>query len=282
MKSSELQAATGVAISDGGEVGERLEIASKYYLAPYLRKLAHWLNNSKERTNFTYDLTENNRSQMESMASFICDTPFETIKGYVQELLDDGDLQAHHASMASQIPNMDTRLRPGRRIFWYALIRALKPRCVIETGVDKGMGSIIICAALIRNRAEGYEGDYFGTDINVKAGRLLSGPYAECGRILYGDSIASLEKFDQKIDLFINDSDHSADYEAREYQTIEGKLSPNAVLLGDNSHVTDRLSAFAHGSGRAFLFAAEAPKDHWYPGAGVGVAFPKTGAGKFQ
>jgi hypothetical protein len=43
--------------------------------------------------------------------------------------------------------------------------------------------------------------------------------------ILYGDSIESLAKLDESIDLFINDSDHSAEYEAREYITVGPRLS---------------------------------------------------------
>lgn len=75
------------------------------------------------------------------------------------------------------------------------------------------------------------------------------------------------------MDLFINDSDHSSDYEYKEYQVIRDKLSSNAVILGDNSHVTESLSRFSHESGRQFLFFKEIPANHWYPGAGIGISF---------
>jgi hypothetical protein len=77
--------------------------------------------------------------------------------------------------------------------------------------VDQGMGAVVLCAALKRNAAD-YTGRYFGTDINPVAGYFLSGEYASCGKILYGDSLKSHETLD-KIDVFINDSDHSAEYE---------------------------------------------------------------------
>ena len=102
----------------------------------------------------------------------------------------------------------------------------------------------------------------------------MSGVYAETGKILYGDSIESLSQLDQKIDLFINDSDHSADYEYREYLTIKDKLAENAVILGDNSHVTDKLVLFSDFTKRNFLFFREEPSNHWYPGAGIGISFP--------
>ena len=177
--------------------------------------------------------------------------------------------------MAEDAIVADLDMGYGRRIGWYALVRALKPRTVVETGVDKGLGSCVLAAALLRNRAEGYQGQYFGTDINPRAGWLFQGAYRQAGEILYGDSIESLERMQSQIDLFINDSDHSAEYEEREYACIASKLSNSAVVLGDNSHVTDKLYQFAVSTDRHFLFFSEKPADHWYPGAGIGAAWNK-------
>jgi predicted O-methyltransferase YrrM len=150
----------------------------------------------------------------------------------------------------------------------------MKPKVVVETGVDKGLGSVVLCAALLRNRNDGEPGRYYGTDLNPAAGYLLSGKYAETGEILYGDSIESLRALGDPIDLFINDSDHSAEYEAAEYETIKDNLSPSAVILGDNSHVTDKLFQFSRHNGRQFIFWEEEPINHWYPGGGIGFSFP--------
>ena len=98
--------------------------------------------------------------------------------------------------------------------------------------------------------------------------------YANYGCILYGDSIESLKKFDEgMIDLFINDSDHSADYEAKEYDSIANKLSKHAIVLGDNSHATNKLLEFSLETNRHFVFFQEKPLNHWYPGAGIGISF---------
>jgi hypothetical protein len=70
---------------------------------------------------------------------------------------------------------------------------------------------------------------------------------------LIGDSIQNLRAFDGTIDLFINDSDHSASYDYTEYQTVSAKLAPDAVLLGDNSHDSHMLARFAAETGRRFL-----------------------------
>ena len=177
---------------------------------------------------------------------------------------------------ASDFKNFaDNEIKFSRRLGWYIIARIIKPQTIIETGVDKGMGAVILSEALIKNEKEGFKGKYYGTDINPEAGYLFDDIYRKKGKIIYGDSIESLKKIDEPIDLFINDSDHSAKYEADEYKTIINKLSKNSVILGDNSHSTDELLKFSIEHGRNFVFFRERPKDHWYPGAGIGISFMK-------
>ena len=139
--------------------------------------------------------------------------------------------------------------------------------------MDKGLGAVLLCAALLRNRDEGHEGKYYGTDINPKAGYFLSGQYRDVGEILYGDSIKSLSNFKEPVDLFINDSDHSADYEYQEYLTIKDLIREKTIILGDNAHCTSKLADFSMDTGRSFIFFQETPLDHWYPGAGIGISY---------
>ena len=112
-------------------------------------------------------------------------------------------------------------------------------------------------------------------DKNLNAGYLFDDIYSEMGEILYGDSIESLSNLNENIDLFINDSDHSALYERNEYLTIINKLNINSVILGDNSHSTDELLNFSIINKRNFVLFKEKPKNHWYPGAGIGISYLK-------
>ena len=255
----------------------RAKTAIGYFHRP-LSNLVKWLFKSNETANFTYDLENNNKRYLASLIADIAKIEFNVAMAYIKEIEEDRELRKHivHATAKSDLSFMaDKTVRFGRRIGWYALARALKPKTVIETGVDKGLGACVLAAALKRNKEEGYEGRYYGTDINPKAGYLLSSDYANYGRILYGDSIESLKRFDGMIDLFINDSDHSADYEAEEYQTIENKLSEHAIVLGDNSHCTDKLLEFSLQTNRHFILFQEKPHDHWYPGGGIGISFKR-------
>ena len=87
----------------------------------------------------------------------------------------------------------------------------------------------------------------------------------------FTEILSSLESLDN-IDLFINDSDHSANYEKAEYELVRSKLSPRAIVLGDNAHVTSELAEFSMLHGRRFVFFSEEPEDHWYKGAGIGIS----------
>lgn len=262
-------------VSRAALTAQRAVIALRYFRRP-LWNLTRWLLQSRERHNFTYALEETNQRYLASTIANVGGIPFDIAHGYIREIESDLVLRSHileSTARSDRASEADERVEFGRRVGWYALARALKPRIIIETGVDKGLGACVLTAALMRNALDGHAGRYFGTDIDAGAGYLLSGPYAEYGEILRGDSIESLEAFSGVIDMFINDSDHSAEYEAREYATIEGKLSPGAIILGDNSHVTDALLEFSLRTGRDFLFFQERPADHWYPGAGIGISF---------
>ncbi len=56
--------------------------------------------------------------------------------------------------------------------------------------------------------------------------------------IAYGTSLSYLENLSQTVDLFIHDSDHSPDYEMKEYELVRDKLSPDGVLVSDNAKLT--------------------------------------------
>lgn len=257
----------------------RARIALRHVAGP-VRTAAKWLFVSNETSNFTYPLEDSNRRYLASLISDVTGAEFAVVWAYMQELDNDAELKNHIAARTRQSEwsfLADKEVRFGRREGWYAFVRILKPAVVIETGVDKGMGACVLAAALRRNAAEGHSGRYFGTDINPNAGYLFCGVYAEQGEILYGDSIESLTAFDRPIDLFINDSDHSIDYEADEYRTIEHRLSDRAVVLGDNAHCSPSLLEFAQASKRHFVFFQEKPAQHWYPGAGIGICFRRPG-----
>lgn len=246
------------------------------YVVPPCCLAARWVLNSREWTNFTYDLTQANVQYLVALLAVVTRKSEAELTAFAEELVSDEGLQAHvreFTQRAKHRHEADLPARFGRRIGWYVLARAMKPQVTVETGIDKGLGAVVLCSALLRNTRDGQGGRYMGTDINPNAGYLLAGPYGEAGQVLVGDSLESLNAIDCEIDLFINDSDHSSGYEYAEYQAIASKLSDKAVIVGDNAHVTDSLLRFSRETGRAFLFWKEQPAGHWYAGGGIGISW---------
>lgn len=253
------------------------------YAPPRQRRVLRWLFTSRETTNFTYDLTEANRRYLAGFVAVVSATPISEVEGFLEEIESDLELselikkRSSESEVYSRIS--DPVFRPGRRLGWYALVRALKPEVVVETGVDKGLGALVFTSALRRNAAEGRRGRYYGLDLNPYAGFLFAEPYTEFGELLCGDSLKILARFKRPIDLFIHDSDHSKRHERLEYEAVASKLAPGSIVLSDNAHETDELYRFAVRDGRSFLFFQESPERHWYPGGGIGVAF-NSGSGR--
>jgi len=233
-----------------------------------------WIMSDTEYSNFYYELTDISLENLAQSTAAICRIPVVEIDRYFEELLNDKEL-ARHIESGFQLINVgkDSTVAYGRRIVWYAIIRALKPKIVVETGVEHGVGACVITSALLRNQSEGFLGRYIGTELNEKSGTLLSGGYASVGQIYFGDSIETLSRLEEKIDVFINDSSHDSNYEFREYLAISNKLGSKAIILGDNAHASTSLSSFSRQFNRNFVFLPEQPSNHWYSGGGVGISY---------
>lgn len=238
-----------------------------------LRSSARWLLTSREHTNWTYDLTPLNREHLAWFVANLVETSVDRVRGYLDEIEQDRELQAHiqYVSASSTRRGLaDREVRYGRRIGWYALVRCLRPQHVVETGTDKGLGSVVLAAALLRNG----KGRLTTIDINPNAGYLIAGRYSSVVDFRIGDSVAVLKGLDTGIDVFLHDSDHSAEYEAAEFAAITERLEAGALIMSDNAHATNVLSGWSERQGRRFQFFGERPEGHWYPGAGIGVSLP--------
>src|ERR1043166_8751139 len=235
-----------------------------------------WAFTSKEHYNHTYHLTPLSRAYLVSYTAVICGHLESEIEKYFAELEGDEELRRSLIERALASPdrhNSDIEPRYGRRLGWYALMRATKPRIVVETGVDRGLGTVVIAAALRRNAGEGSPGMLYATDIVKTCGHLMSDRYRQFAKILIGDSVESLKKFEQPVDIFIHDSDHRPEYEWAEFIAIEPRLHASSITMSDNSQQTSKLLEFAKRIDRSFLYFQDQPKDHWWPGDGIGAAF---------
>lgn len=252
-------------------MGPRARIGLSH-LGAQSRHVAQWFIRSREHTNFTYDLTPNNVEQLVWFVCAVTNRKVDEVQGYVQELLSDAEIRSTYIDAVTHSTRRglaDRQLRFGRRLAWYALVRSQEPGLVVETGTDKGLGSLVLASALIRNGS----GRLITLDINPSSGYLIQGQYREVTSVLRGDSLALIEELPRDVDFFLHDSDHTPEHERREFELITPHLSDNALVVSDNAHVTPVLAQWARSHGRRYLFFAEQPEQHWYRGAGVGVAW---------
>lgn len=238
--------------------------------------MARWAFVSKEHYNHTYNLTDLNLAYLASYVAIVSGHERPEIQTFIQEIETDEPLRALLRERALASPdrhNSDLEPRYGRRVGWYALIRATKPRIIVETGVDRGLGTAVIAAALLRNAKEGYPGLVYATDIIPTCGHLLAEPYKSYCRILLGDSVEHLKKFPDPVDIFLHDSDHRPEYEWAEFLAVEPRLHPGSIVMSDNSQQSPKMLEFAERTGKSFLYFQDQPKNHWWPGDGIGTAF---------
>lgn len=253
----------------------RLKIASGLFFS-YSLLIAKWLVGSREYTNFTYALTPENVEDLTDFVSVVTGENSSTIKGFVEELQQDSQLRNHVENGARNLPfsdGADKTVHFARRIGWYAIVRAMKPAIVVETGIDKGLGSCVIAAALKKNHAEGVSGKLLAVDINPNAGGLIDGEYGEFVEKIFSDSLVAIDEMTQDVDLFIHDSDHSFSHEAAEYDRLTDHLSASSLVISDNAHDSRELREYANRVGRKYLFWSERPAGHFYPGGGIGAAY---------
>ena len=237
--------------------------------------LIRWLVLSKEHTNYTYHLTGLNVRNLEHFISVSLGTNHQRVGEYMDEILRDTELSKYVSDrvLASKHRfEADLEARYGRRIGWYAIVRILKPRVVVETGTDKGLGSCVLACALLRNDREGFPGKLYTIDVDSTAGWLVAEPYERVVELIFNDSHSVLKDFGQPIDLFIHDSFHDYAHESKEYALIGSKLADGAVVISDNAHAGSALMDFSENNAFDFYFWSERPDEHFYPGGGIGLA----------
>ncbi len=218
----------------------RLKIALSYYL-PAVGAVARWLVRSREHTNFTYDYSPASLEYLAHGLALVTGCPVGALRAYLAEPTENVELN-----------------------------RTVRERAEASAGVGPGLAAVVLAEALLKNAGEGNAGEYLGIDRDPRAGALLGPRQRSVARIIRGESVSTLGGLGQPVDLFITDSHVSPDLEYAECRAIGPWLTDRAVV---GTTVTTRLPAFAEETGRVFLGFKEEPRDHWYPGGWVGLAF---------
>lgn len=257
-------------IARGAAVPLRIKLVAAYD-AHLIGRSVDWLVRSRETTNLTYDLESLNWDQLGWFVSAVTGADIGQVRAWMRELENDNDLAEHLTKRLSSNPRRGisaTEPHWARRLGWYAIVRAMKPGHVVETGTHLGLGSCAIAAALLRNG----HGRLTTIDVEPKSGYLIGGPWATVTERRTGNSVDLLAE-SKDVDIFLHDSLHTYDYETRELKAVEPNLRANAIVLSDNAHCSSALSDWAERKGLHYLFFKERPSRHWWPGDGIGAAW---------
>ncbi len=252
----------------------RTKIVVTHGLAPLWRSLS-WYISSKEYTNLTYEISAKSKKYLAEFLANIFNVSRDKVWAYMRELERDDTLAGHFMAQVSKTADRyfaDLPIKYGRRLGWYAAVRITKPRLVVEAGIDRGIGSCVLAAALLRNTQEGHHGKLIGLDINPSAGRYIAAPYDQVVEVVYWDSLDFLRTTDRSIDFFLHDSRHSPEHESAEFDLVWPRLSGPGVVMSDNAHVTDSLFEFACGKSLGFWYWSEEVVNHIASPAGIGLA----------
>ena len=230
----------------------------------------------------SYSFELGNVEELGEFLEGITGTPADAIAGYVDEALADPELTRQLRRRVRWRIDFKRSMPLGNRLLWYALVRAVKPRFVVETGIHQGLGSLMLLRALERNAEEGSEGRLVSIDLDPESGWLVPEHLRDRWTPVFGDIEADLEGAlsGERVDVFIHESDHNEPLQRFEFSTaLEHAASPLYVIdsSGVELPVLRDLCAARGGDHRLFI---ERPRRHFYRPPGTAVAvFGRVGGG---
>jgi len=161
----------------------------------------------------------------------------------------------------------------GEGLRLYAVLRKLRPRVAVETGVCNGVSTAFLLLALAENGA----GELHSLDLPEVAGQdygpdtfwdgkggavippakepgwMVPGRLRDRWRLVLGRSQQELPPLLEQlgtIDFFMHDSEHSEECMRFEFEAAWGALRDGGVLAADDVDANDAFAAFASAQGR--------------------------------
>jgi len=152
------------------------------------------------------------------------------------------------------------------RVLIYVLIRHLKPRSVLETGVYYGGNTAFALLALHRNKSgrlisidfpdsqirksvvksarHSSVGDSELYDAAIRPGFMVPTELHEHWELIEGDSLKVIPNLVETFDFYLHDSDHSMKFLTMEMMAAWKKLSSQAMILVDDIDWSNAFYAF--------------------------------------
>lgn len=172
---------------------------------------------------------------------------------YVGELVENETLARQFTNMcikygATKYRSWEEKISrfPGNVAIYYALVREVCPRVVVETGTATGSMTSYILAALNKNNI----GRLISIDIPPVSGQLtmdislsegdigywIPDSYKDRWRYLVGDAKLLLPRVlvDEQVDFFVHDSLHTRSHMMFEYSVARALMSAGSIIASDD------------------------------------------------
>ena len=259
-----------------------LPMRARAALPQWARNTVHtfrWLVGAREWANFDYDYDPLGVLACAGAIGTMTGVGSRMVRGFASELKADDTFAARcrQRVTSTRLRHVtDRRLHFGHPLFFYLVVRAIKPRVVFEAGTDKGLGSLAICRALARNRAEGHAGRLITIDIASDRGDFLEGDEGGLVTRLSGDSVAALKTIGTPIDFFIHETVNHPDHTRAQFAALKPCLAPGALL--HTAWFNTEFVEFCESLDFDCLEVVERPLNHWYPGRRMGLARARAAA----
>lgn len=238
----------------------------------------HWqfVLASPEPDNYTYDIS--NESELAAWVAGVAGCDEAAARDLVHEPSQDVELATTLRAATADHWRWSKRAPPfGKRLGWYALARALRPRRVIEIGAHDGLGSLLLLRALELNQREGHPGTLTSFDVNPAAGWLVGEHPQWQLRIQSSDEgLPEVLVPDAPLDMLVYDGWHTFEAEYADLRVAAEHLSAQGVLLSDDAQVTRALARLCEELGFDYSEFQEVPVDHFYPGAVLAAGRPRS------
>lgn len=256
----------------------KLNVVRRYDTHGRILSAARYVLIDPELSNFTYDLA--NGAELAGFVAGSVGVPHPDADRFVREGQEDEELRRMLRSRLAGRWDRKQRAQYGRRLGWYAIARALKPRLIVETGIHDGLGSALLLRALERNASEGSPGRLMSVDVDPAAGWLVDHRLRSGWEPIYESTFTALPRAldGEEVGMIVHDSDHTYECELFEFETAVAHAAPRLALVSDNSHATSALRDVCESLGIDYRFFREQPRDHFYPGGGIGFGLLVRGS----
>jgi hypothetical protein len=234
--------------------------------------MAKYILLDPEVGDFSYEIA--NEHELGQFLAHALAVDVSEIDGYLVEAHAAAALTRDLSARVRWRPDMKRRIALANRVAWYVVVRASKPKLVVETGIKHGIGSLVLLVALERNASEGSRGRLMSFDDDPYSGWVVPDRLSASWERICATTDVALESAlaGHAVDLFICDTPPNYELESFEMRTALRHASPGVILIAGNGDRTTVLPELVAELGGDYHLFAERPRHPIFPGTGVAIA----------